>query len=182
MRIKLGVPEGLDKEEVASTLDAALEAVTTANQPLIERGHVPDCRVAIKKYGLRWKPEPVGDEHFDVAPTIVKRKWGDCDDLAPYLAASLRASGEDPDAYAYVRPSGPNRWHAVVNSQGRELDPSRWAGMGQRVSGHEGMRPAFWPPLWPDRLALSAHPLHHGWAGRVDVPDPQHMMIWSHLA
>lgn len=183
MRIRLGVPGDLNKDETAAVLDAALEAVTAANEPLIARGKIPHAVKAIKR-GVKWRPEPPGDEHFDLASTVLKRGHGDCDDLAPYLAASLRASGEDPEAYAYVRPTGPNRWHAVVNSQGRELDPSRWAGMGARVSGDDNYRAPFWPPMFGDRLSVAAYPLYSGWAGRVDVPDDDEMMpiVWSHLA
>jgi hypothetical protein len=48
----------------------------------------------------------------------------------------LRAKGEDPGAFAFVKPSGPNRWHAVVQrSDGSVDDPSREAGMGSGVSG-----------------------------------------------
>jgi hypothetical protein len=62
----------------------------------------------------------------------MKRGWGDCDDLAPWQAASLRHTGEDPDAVAKVRKSGPKRWHAEVKrGDGSIDDPSRRAGMGQ---------------------------------------------------
>jgi hypothetical protein len=52
--------------------------------------------------------------------------------MAPFAAASMRATGEDPGAKAIVKRSGPNRWHAVVQrSDGTIRDPSRETGMGQ---------------------------------------------------
>jgi hypothetical protein len=81
---------------------------------------------------IRWKPEPPGQEHFDHAKVVLGRGWGDCDDMAPFAAASMRASGEDPGATAIVKRSGPTRWHAVVQkSDGTIRDPSRETGMGQ---------------------------------------------------
>jgi hypothetical protein len=126
MRIRLAVPDAAVRPEV---LDAALEAVTRTNERLIDEGMVPTAEQAIAK-GVKWKPEPPGDEHFDHAQTVVKRGWGDCDDLAPYHAASLRVTGEDPGARAFVKRSGPNRWHAMVErSDGSVDDPSADAGM-----------------------------------------------------
>jgi hypothetical protein len=127
MRINVAVPEAHVSRPI---LDAALEATTRVNEALIAAGEVPlfdEVRNAI-----RWKPEPPGDEHFDHAGVVIGRKWGDCDDMAPYAAASMRASGEDPGARAIVKKSGPQRWHAVVErSDGTLRDPSRETGMGQ---------------------------------------------------
>jgi hypothetical protein len=101
---------------------------------LLEKGVVPPFRTAVN--AVRWKPEPPGDEHFDHAAVVLGRGWGDCDDLAPWHAASLRATGQDPGARAFVKKSGPNRWHAVVRrSDGSVDDPSKEAGMGQRTNG-----------------------------------------------
>lgn len=182
MRLRLAVPSELTRDETAATLDAALEAVTRAAEPLVVRGVVPPFSHALRAGRFRWKPEPPGDEHFDLPTTVLKRGWGDCDDIAPYYAASLRATGADPEASAFVRPSGPNRWHAVVQrSDGRVEDPSRMAGMGA-VSGFDDYRPPFWPAMWGDRLSMAAHPLRDGWAARVDAPDVEWPCAWSALA
>jgi hypothetical protein len=181
MRIRVAVPGDISRADMADALDAALEASTAGSVPLIERGQLPSARAGIKR-GVRWKPEPPGDEHFDSPQTLLRRGWGDCDDLAPWHAASLRASGEDPDAIARVVPSGPKRWHAIVErSDGSIDDPSVWAGMlkRERVSGAP---PAAWAPMWEQRLALAAHPYRQGWAGRVDLPDAEIPMSWSGVA
>jgi len=111
MRINVAVPEA---HVDAPVLDAMLESVTRLDQKLLQEGAVPTAKEAIKKHGVRWQPEPPGEEHFDHAGTVMQRGHGDCDDLAPHHAASLRHTGEDPGAKAVVYRSGPMRWHAVV--------------------------------------------------------------------
>lgn len=184
MRIRIAVP---DEHLTPGVLDAALEAVTRADEALLDAGQVPTAREGIAR-GVRWKPEPPGDEHFDLASKVRERGWGDCDDLAPWHAASLRASGEDPDARAVVKRSGPSRWHAlVVRGDGRIDDPSKWAGMGKGVHGGSlidlltRQAPAHVPVVrstqpdpasgWsPDRIILRCQPWRGKWAARTDVP------------
>lgn len=128
MRVNVAIPEA---SVTAPVLNAALESVTRLDEALIKQGASPTFEEALKM-GVRWKPEPPGQEHFDHGAIVAKRKWGDCDDLAPLHAASLRQSGVDPDATAIVRRSGPKRWHAVVRrGDGSIDDPSKRAGMGQ---------------------------------------------------
>jgi hypothetical protein len=117
-------------------LEAALEATSLANEQAVIRGEVPHAADAIRA-GVKWKPEPFLDgEHFDLSHVVAARGWGDCDDLAPYLTGSLRASGEDPGARSRVYKTGPDRWHVVTEtSDGEILDPSKWAGMGRKKSG-----------------------------------------------
>jgi hypothetical protein len=162
MRIRLAVPDSATKPDV---LDAALEAVTRTNEHLIEEGHAPTAAQAIQN-GVKWKPEPPGDEHFDNAVTVFNRKWGDCDDLAPYHAASLRVTGEDPGARAFVHRSGPNRWHAMVErSDGTIDDPSADAGMYEYRS-----------PIQPKLAGVCGMPhiatkrVGPVWAARCDLP------------
>jgi hypothetical protein len=136
MRINVAVPEAQVTKPV---LDAALESVTRLNEQLIKNGSVPTFHKALRRDNILWKPEPPGDEHFDHAGVVQRRRWGDCDDLAPWQAASLRATGEDPEAVAVVRRSGPTRWHAYVErSDGTTEDPSREAGMGKKAEGVVG--------------------------------------------
>lgn len=156
MRIQVVVPES----QVTSTvLDAALEPVTRLNEQLLANGEVDTFDRAVKNGQVQWAPEPPGAERFDHAKTVTQRGWGDCDDLAPWAAASLRASGEDPGAKAVVKKSGPKRWHAVVlRSDGTIDDPSKRAGMGTNgnsVSGVGGGCPVVGaygvavPPMFP---------------------------------
>lgn len=136
MRLRIAIPE----EHVTSqVLDAGLETLTRLDERLLKSGHAPPFTDAIKgRNGVRWKPEPPGEEHFDHAAMVHGRKWGDCDDLAPWKAAELRVTGEDPGATAVVKKSGPRRWHAIVKrSDGSFEDPSKDAGMGSGVNGHD---------------------------------------------
>jgi hypothetical protein len=188
MRIRLALPEqALHESERKEVLDAALEAVTRAATPLVARRKVPTAAAAIKAGRVRWKPEPPGDEHFDLPSTVLARGWGDCDDLAPWHAASLRASGVDPRARAVVKKSGPARWHALVKrGDGSIEDPSVAAGMGSGVSGYggyPGVVGALADPMFPAaRLATAVYPLaRRGWAGRCDIRDRRLPWHWSAL-
>ena len=105
MRIKVAVPEAHVSRPI---LDAALEATTRVNEAMIHAGELPLFDQV--RNSIRWKPEPPGQEHFDHGGIVTGRGWGDCDDMAPFAAASMRATGEDPGAKAIVKRSGPNRW------------------------------------------------------------------------
>src|SRR5437899_3720477 len=109
MRLRIAVPE---QHVEPNVIDAALEAVTRLDEHMIRSGSVPTFDAAHTQ--VKWRPENMGDEHFDHAETVLKRGWGDCDDLAPWKAATLRATGEDPGAVARVVPTGPNTFHALV--------------------------------------------------------------------
>lgn len=175
MRIRLAIPDHLVTPEA---LEAALEATALANEQAIIRGEVPLITEAIKK-GVRWKPEPYTDgEHFDLAHQVTARKWGDCDDLAPWLAGELRATGEDPGARPRVYRSGKDRWHVVTEtSDGEILDPSKWAGMGRYKSQHGisgvGVTGRTSRPMARDgEGALCVVPHNGKFWSRVDLPFP----------
>ena len=183
MRINVAIPEAHVKKPV---LDAALEAVTRLNEDLIASGQSPTSHQLIER-GARWQPEKPGDEHFDHGGLIASRGHGDCDDWAPLHAATLRVTGEDPEARAIVRKSGEKRWHAIVQrSNGQIDDPSLAAGMpGPRTPGVVG---GHLPLMFPERreqtvsgafiatphLALRPHHDRHGmiesWQARTDLP------------
>ncbi len=174
MRVNVAIPES---EVSAPVLNSALESVTRLNESLLRQGKIPTCSEGIKE-GVRWKPEPPGEEHFDHAGVVLRRKWGDCDDLAPWQAASLRHTGEDPNATAIVRKSGPKRWHAIVRrGDGSIDDPSRAAGMGQ----HSGVVGAALPIMYTApsavvggaytvRPALALRGFRGGVQARADMP------------
>jgi hypothetical protein len=162
MRIRLAVPDAATNPDV---LDAALEAVTRTNEQLIADGTVPTAQEAIAS-GVKWKPEPPGDEHFDNAARVASRGWGDCDDLAPYHAASLRVTGEDPEARATVIRTGPKRWHAVVErSDGTVDDPSADAGMYEY---HAPLQPKLRGP--DGHINIATKQVNGVWCARCDVP------------
>jgi hypothetical protein len=165
MRIRLAVP---DRIVSAGVLDAALEATTRANTALIENGEVPPIHEVLRRGGVKWKPEGFKDgEHFDLANVVHKRGWGDCDDLAPWLAASLRATGHDPGATAVVKRSGPKLWHAVTKmSDGSFLDPSKAAGMGSS----RGVHGTSVMGLIHDAPVFGIKPYNGKWASRCDIP------------
>lgn len=189
MRINVAVPEAFVGPPV---LNAALEGVTKLNEALIEDGKVPLFKDALHK--VRWKPEPPGDEHFDHAGVVFGRGWGDCDDLAPWHAASLRATGQDPGARAIVKRSGAKRWHAVVKrSDGKIDDPSAAAGMHEYARAHgimgAGLPMMFYPHAYHShvqgagvgsfimRPQLAMRPVRspygripEAWQSRVDIP------------
>jgi hypothetical protein len=79
-----------------------LEALTMANQVFLKlHSGVP----LLYQAGVRYDNEPEDFlchidgktervEDFASIPTIIKRGWGDCDDLAPWRCAELRNMGE----------------------------------------------------------------------------------------
>ena len=178
MRINVAVPEA---HVSAPVLNSALESVTRLNESLLKSGEVPTFDQGLH-HGVRWKPEPPGQEHFDHAGTVLGRRWGDCDDLAPWHAATLRHKGIDPKATAIAQRSGPNRWHAVVQrSDGSIDDPSKRAGMGQPSIGICG---AGVLPLMPGssssvvgsvgayllRPQIAMRPVYGAFQARADIP------------
>jgi hypothetical protein len=173
MRIRLAIPDRLVTPEA---LEAALEATSLANEQAILRGEVPPLTEAISA-GVRWKPEPYLDgEHFDLSHVVAARKWGDCDDLAPWLTGELRATGQDPGARSRVYKTGPDRWHVVTEtSDGEILDPSKWAGMGRKkssptASGIIGVIDRPFARLGEGALCTVPHAGKY-WS-RVDLPFP----------
>jgi hypothetical protein len=176
MRLQIGIPEGEVDEPI---LNAALESVTRLDERLVGQGIVPTFHQALQSHGIQWRPEPPGAERFDHAAKVIKRGWGDCDDLAPWRAASMRHTGEDPGATAIVVPSGPNKWHAVVQrSDGKMEDPSREAGMGRKVVGQ---CPPVCAPMFRagagvvgdyggPRAAIAIRPNGGRWEARTDLP------------
>lgn len=182
MRIRIAVP---DAHITPAVLNAALEATTAANQTMLASGDAEPISEAIKHGAVKWKPEPFRDgEHFDLSKTVTNRGWGDCDDLAPALAAELRESGIDPEARAVVKKSGPKRWHAVTElSSGRIVDPSALAGMHEYQRAHGdafvngpgdyGITGSSVVRMLTDGdgfAVIGVKQLGRGWAARCDLP------------
>lgn len=167
MRIRLAIPDNII---TPSILDSVLEASTKANEALLAAGQAPLIQDAIRD-GLKWRPEAFTDgEHFDLSTEAAVRGWGDCDDLAPWLAGQLRLQG-DPGAVAFTRKSGPGRYHALVRTgNGEIVDPSLWAGMKKRSNG---LPPSVTGPIacvGDGALAVVPHPLTGGYMARCDLP------------
>jgi hypothetical protein len=175
MRVNVAIPEAHVSKPV---LDAALESVTRLNEAMIADGSAPTFDQMLAQ-GVQWKPEPPGQEHFDHAGIVAHRGHGDCDDLAPAHAASLRASGKDPGARAEVIRSGPHLWHAIVKrSDGSTDDPSKAAGMP--TGGVQALHGAVLPLMsaagsvvggtYVVRPSLAVRPSPRGFQARVDLP------------
>lgn len=166
MRIRLSIP---DRHVDESVLNAALEATSLAATKQIAAGEAPTIDDAIRR-GVRWKPEPFRDgEHFDLPAVVAARGWGDCDDLSAATVGTYRATGQDPGARAVVVRTGPDRWHAVVRlSDGRIVDPSRWAGMPTRSPGVRGAIAG--PMACAGDGAIAAIRDGAGFAARCDLP------------
>lgn len=181
MDLRIAIPE---EDVTPAVMNAGLEATTRLDEQQIVRGDVPLFKDSNPGTRVVWQPEPPGAERFDHARKVLGRGWGDCDDLASWHSASLRASGEDPEAKAVVVKSGPNRWHAIVQrSNGKLEDPSRMAGMPHSVvgvvSGGIEVPPEDWcacPAVVPamheqGKSAIAMHRTVSGvWLGRADIP------------
>lgn len=94
--------------------------------------------------GVRYKPEPPGQqfnglpaEEFALIPVVLARRFGDCDDLAPWRVSELIHSGEKAKIRVQWRArrnrdgsSGRKYFHIVVRRQNGDIeDPSALLGM-----------------------------------------------------
>lgn len=136
MRIITSIaPQIREPEALATVARYFLNGVVEANRLLIRAGLIPTLYTS----GVRYRPEPWGQgiEEFADALTVMKRGWGDCDDLGPWRVAELREAG---DAAAHVKISWKTRigkngkpfrgFHVTArHGDGRVEDPSRYLGM-----------------------------------------------------
>lgn len=115
----IGVPTG------AATFTAALEGLTALDQQILrENPGLPSLYEA----GVSYTAESTSK--WRNVLDCIKSKNGDCEALAPWRAAELRETGEDPGAHVLVYPSGTSKFHAVVlKSDGTIEDPSVLLGM-----------------------------------------------------
>ena len=112
---------------------------------------IPPLYVLGRQGRMRWKNEPwagqpqmllgrfEGIEEFATIPTVIKRGWGDCDDLSPWKVAALWLGIGDFGERIKPQPKADIRvkWNPdltlyhiqVRDGRGRELDPSKWLGM-----------------------------------------------------
>jgi len=80
---------------------------------------------------VRFQREAGPHEEFADVLTVLRRGWGDCDDLVAWRVAELQAKGEKAQVRIYWRvKNGSIRMHAQVRrANGRIEDPSRYLGM-----------------------------------------------------
>jgi hypothetical protein len=107
-----------------------LDALVLVNRLYLRTHHVPP----LYRSGVRYKQEPDDGtpEEFAAIPEVLRRGWGDCDDLAPWRVAELQEAGERARVRITWRRRGNGRrlYHVVVRrGDGRVEDPSRLLGM-----------------------------------------------------
>ena len=78
------------------------------------------------KSGVKFAPEPFKDgEHFDLPGFVVKRGWGDCDDLVIWRLIECYRHGELAASPAVVWPEGSRKYHARLRrADGTLEDPT----------------------------------------------------------
>ena len=108
-----------------------LDAQVKINQLFLRTHNVPP----LYESGVRYQNEPDdGQEEFACIEPVYYRKWGDCDDLAPWRVAELRNAGEKAKIRIQWkrRRDGRKLFHIVVRrANGRIEDPSAILGMGR---------------------------------------------------
>lgn len=101
----------------------------------------------IYRSGVRYENEPNyrfegdGVEEFALIPIVLKRGWGDCDDLAPWRVSELQQGGEAAKIRIQWKrqtlpdgTKGPKYFHIVVRRANGDIeDPSDLLGMRERM-------------------------------------------------
>jgi hypothetical protein len=88
--------------------------------------------------GVRYQQEPPGlnYEDFAIIPAMLRRGWGDCDDLCPWRISELRNFGENAAVRIKWKRTGRGKlYHIQVRrADGTIEDPSALLGMKGGVS------------------------------------------------
>jgi hypothetical protein len=117
-----------------TVLDHLLEALTMANVAyLLTHPQTP----LLYASGVRYEQEPDGRDEWQDIPDTIARRTGDCEDLACWRVAELRASGEIGATRAISVSDMPDHsgkmvttFHiCVLRQNGSIEDPSRRLGM-----------------------------------------------------
>ncbi len=125
-----------DPRVLAELARAFLRGVVLNNQITIrERKRKGRPIPALYHSGVRYEREPwTNVEEFADILTVMRRGWGDCDDLAAWRVAELREQGDTgADVRVYWRPKKPGKpmmMHVQVRrGDGTIEDPSRYLGL-----------------------------------------------------
>ena len=113
-------------------LEAWLEALVLSNVQFLEdQPNFPRLYAA----GVVYKPEGSPEIWRDI-PTCARDGWGDCDDLACWLAAELRFHHKRRALVSLRNGGRPGLVHAVVidADTGIMNDPSKVLGMGRSTT------------------------------------------------
>lgn len=108
-------------------LESAVEALSRANVDyLLAHPRTP----MLHRSGVRYRREPRGRENWQSIPDMLRRGFGDCEDLAAWRIAEIRVHGGH--AVPYILSKG-NAYHVkVLRNDGISRvveDPSRELGM-----------------------------------------------------
>lgn len=120
-------------EQSGAVLSVMLEALTQIDE-LWLRAH-PETP-ALYSSGVRYQPEPLGQENWQDVATTLGRRVGDCEDLATWRAAELRVREGIPARAVFRSRFLPvpklTLYHILVQyPDGTIEDPSKRLGMGQ---------------------------------------------------
>lgn len=120
-----------DRRRGEVALSAYLEALFRINKAFL--CDYPDFPL-LYQTRVRYRREPAGFEKWKSIPVVFKDGYGDCEDLACWLAAEINIRRGIPAVPKWVlQPSsqpGLRLYHIVVEMpDGRELDPSKRLGM-----------------------------------------------------
>ena len=134
MLVTLNQPDLKRSKFLAEQAADVLEGLVRANQRYIEHQARNGVRIPLPyQAGVRYAEEPDnGYEQFDDIPTVQRRGWGDCDDLAAWVCAWRRAHGEACTLRITWRRqrNGRRMFHVVVRrGNGSIEDPSKLLGM-----------------------------------------------------
>lgn len=138
MRILVNLGEGPSRwlknaRDLGACIRPVLESLVVVNQVFLQTHQCP----LLYHAGVRYQLEPEGTtEEFACVPVVLRRGWGDCDDLAPWRVAELRNQGEKAKIRIQWKPQDPERpkagklYHVLVRrGDGSIEDPSRILGM-----------------------------------------------------
>lgn len=114
----------IDVPPTARALRALLGGLVALDRVILRDQELPP----LYESGIRYQPEPPGQERWCRVDEIWRRKYGDCEDLVGARVAELQLRGEA--AFQDVKKSGFRRFHALVRrGDGTLEDPSLRLGM-----------------------------------------------------
>lgn len=126
MQVNITVPDhGL-------LVEALLEGLVQAAVIEIQHGVVPPFPTP----DIRFIPEE-GTENWLLPHQVAKAGGGDCEDLAAWVAAGYRATGEDPGAHLRLMQVGQTTLHCIVQRGDGSFEDPAGELQRARVSGYE---------------------------------------------
>ncbi|SRR6266508_2497041 len=144
------------RHEAAERMRDLLDCLTKQNvRWLLRHPYAPP----LYKSGVVYQREPPGQEDWQDIPTTLRRRNGDCEDLACWRAAELQVRKWPAIAFGRARPmlvpgqrEPGTLWHIqVLHPTGVVEDPSRRLGMDARAAQEAAS--GWWDPLFWRRAA-----------------------------